>query len=65
MYYPFIDHVNEQFEARFSNELYEIMAAGYLILQIVHKLCYHKIAMILSYYSKLMIKNKRAIFPLW
>ena len=64
LYYPFIDHVIELLETKFSNEPHEIIAANYLITQNLHKLSGDKIAMILSYYGKLMTTKKRAIFPL-
>ena len=51
LYYPFIDHLIEQLETRFSNEHHQIIAANYLIPQNLHKLSDDKIAMILSYYD--------------
>ena len=60
MYYPFIDHVIEQLETRFCNEHQEIIAADCLIPQNLHKLSDDKIAMILSYYGKIMTAREKS-----
>ena len=65
LYYPFIDHVMEQLEPRFSNEYHQIIAANYLIPpQNLRKLSDDKIAMILSYYGNLMITEEKSIFSI-
>ena len=63
LYYPFINHVIEEFETRFSNEHHEIIAADYLTPQNLHKLV-NKIAMILSYYGKLMTTEEKSNFSI-
>ena len=63
LYYPFIDHVIEELETRFSNEHHEIIAADYLTPQNLHKLV-NKIAMILSYYGKLMTTEEKSNFSI-
>ena len=60
VYYPFIDHVIEQLETRFCNEHQEIIAADCLIPQNLHKLSDDKIAMILSYYGKIMTAREKS-----
>ena len=63
VYYPFIDHVVEQLETRFSDEHNDIIAAESLIPQSLSKLSGDKIDMIKSYYGKFMSLQEKTGFP--
>ena len=62
MYYPFIDHVIQELEVRFSNDHTGLVAAQHLIPAYLSSLADSDIESISTYYSKFLLCEERLSF---
>ena len=63
MYFPFIDHVITELEARFSSEHSGLIAAHYLIPHFLSSLDHETNYSLLSYYGKFLCDHEKDYLP--